>query len=131
MIARAALPVLPVLPAFLALLLPQAAVATSLACSFTTLCSPLTDCQDHPGVAFAFDVTPDGLSLDTAAGPVIGTALSHLSSPAFGALFALTGDSTLMLTVAGDGAAVMTQTDLQPPGGLRSISYFGTCAPGT
>ncbi len=113
----------------LLLALPLPAHAAALNCTFTLLCSPLTTCTDSPGVPFTFDIVAGALAFSTNGTQVVGTPLSHLTPPAFGALFAAGPDSTLMLTVAGGGDAVMTQTDIAPTGRLTSLSYFGTCAP--
>lgn len=103
--------------------------AQTLACTFTTICSPQTDCQTHPGVPFRFDVTAQAFSFFAGETPVFGTRLSHLTPPAFGALFQTSPDSTILLTVTGGGEAVMTQQDVMPLG-VQSVSYFGTCEPG-
>lgn len=109
---------------------PGPALATSLACTFTTICSPLTDCQTHPGVPFSFDVNSGGFTFFADERPVFGTRLAHLTPPSFGAIFQTAPDSTILLTVTGTGDAVMTQQDVTPAGGVRSISYYGTCEPG-
>jgi len=112
-----------------AMLLPGAVQATRLDCAFTTLCSPQTDCQNHPGVPLSFEVMSGTLGLFAAEGLVLGTPLSHLTPPAIGALFSVGADGTILLTVSGAGDAVMVQTDLLPGDRVRSVSYFGTCEP--
>lgn len=109
-------------------LVPGMASATGLACTFTTICSPLTDCQTHPGVPFAFNVISGAFSIVTDEGLIFGTPLSHLAAPAFGAVFAVPPDSTILLTVSGAGEAVMTQQDITSIG-IQSVSYFGICEP--
>ncbi len=111
--------------------LPAPAPAQELSCTFTTLCSPQTDCQRHDGVPFRFEATDSGLRFAGATGDVDGTLLPHLAPPAFGALFEIGQTATMLLSVTGDGAAVMTEQTVDPLGGLRSVSYYGTCAPET
>lgn len=117
--------------AILAALLPNTTVASSLDCVFTTLCNPQAGCQDSAGVPFSFEVLSGTLSFSTPQGVVFGTPLSHLSPPAIGALFVSSPDSTVLLTVSGSGAAVMVQTDVLSGDRVQSVSYFGTCEPGT
>lgn len=121
----------PVMAVFFAttLTFPISATAASLDCTFTTICSPQTDCQTHPGVPFRFDVISGAFSFFAGEQPIFGTQLSHLRPPAYGALFQTSADSTLLLTVTGSGEAVMTQQDLTLTGGVQSVSYFGTCEP--
>ncbi|ABD55078.1 hypothetical protein [Jannaschia sp. CCS1] len=111
-------------------LVPGPALAVGLECTFTTICSPLTDCQTHPGVPFRFDVVSGAFTFFAEDRPVFGTRLTHLTPPAYGAIFQTSPDSTILLTVTGTGDAVMTQQDLTSGGGVRSISYFGICEPG-
>ncbi|GAB5446213.1 hypothetical protein [Gymnodinialimonas sp.] len=106
-----------------------AAAAQDLNCTFTTICSPLTECQTHPGVPFTFQVISGTFAFFDDARPVFGTLLSHLTPPSYGALFQTSPDSTILLTVTGRGEAVMTQQDITQGGGIQSISYFGTCEP--
>lgn len=108
--------------------LPGTAGASALDCSFTTLCSPLTDCQTHPGVPFRFEVVSGAFSFFADGAPVFGTVLDHLPPPAIAVLFQPSPDSTLLLTVTGGGEAVMTQHDVSPAG-IQSVSYFGICEP--
>lgn len=115
--------------ALLLFLLPTAATASGLDCIFTTICSPQTDCQTHPGVPFSFDDTSGILSFSVQDQQVTGTPLSHISAPAMGALFQTSDTSTVLLTIAANRAAVMTQQDLSATGGVQSISYFGSCEP--
>lgn len=110
-------------------LLPGTALAEGLNCTFTTICSPLTECQTHSGVPFRFDVTSGMFSFFADDRPVFGTRLAHLTPPAFGAIFQTSADSTILLTVTGRGEAVMTQQDITATG-IQSVSYFGTCEPG-
>lgn len=110
--------------------LPAQVGATGLDCTFTTICSPRTDCQPHPGVPFRFDVISGAFTFFADALPVFGTQLSHLTPPAYGAIFQTSSDSTILLTVTGTGEAVMTQQDVTSAGGITSVSYFGTCEPG-
>lgn len=113
----------------LSLALPLQAHANGLECTFTTICSPQTECQIHPGVPFRFDITSGAFSFMAGTRLVSGTPLSHLTSPSFGAIFQSAPDSTILLTVTGEGEAVMTQQDVTPTG-VQSVSYFGTCEPG-
>jgi hypothetical protein len=113
----------------IALLAPCAALADDLDCTFTTLCSPQTDCQTHSGVPFRFNVISGALSIASGGSIVFGTPLQHLSPPAFGAVFQLEPDTTLLLTVTGTGEAAMTQQDVTQSGAVTSVSYFGTCEP--
>ncbi|MBY4892046.1 hypothetical protein KUL25_04635 [Rhodobacteraceae bacterium N5(2021)] len=110
-------------------LLPGQAGAVGLACTFTMICSPLTDCQTHPGVPFRFDVLSGAYSFVSDGGLIFGTPLSHIAAPAIAVLFESGADSTILLTVSGGGEAVMTQQDLSSAGGVQSVSYFGTCEP--
>ena len=115
---------------FLVLALAGPAAAESLNCTFTTICSPQTECQTHPGVPFHFEVTSGVFSFFAEERPIFGTLLSHLAPPSYGALFQTSADSTILLTVTGRGEAVMTQQDITTTG-IQSVSYFGTCEPGT
>ncbi|QXT38277.1 hypothetical protein [Gymnodinialimonas ceratoperidinii] len=112
-----------------ALLLPAPATAAGLACTFTTICSPLTDCQTHDGVPFRFDVTEDSLRFTTPEQEVIGTPLPHIDAPAFAGLFETGPGGTILLSVSGTGEAVMTQQDIDSAGRVQSVSYFGICEP--
>lgn len=112
-----------------ALLLPAPAGAAELACSFTTICSPRTDCQGHEGVPFRFDVTEDGLGFTTGDREVIGTPLPHVEAPAFASLFETGPGGTILLSVSGSGEAVMTEQDIDRAGRVQSVSYFGICEP--
>lgn len=112
-----------------AALLPGQAGAEGLACTFTMVCSPLSDCQSHPGVPFAFDVVSGAFRFLSGTEPVFGTPLEHIDPPDIAVLFEAGGGSTLLLTVAGAGEAVLTQQDLTASGGVQSVSYFGTCEP--
>ncbi|MEX3015406.1 hypothetical protein [Gymnodinialimonas hymeniacidonis] len=105
------------------------AAATGLACTFTQLCSPLTDCQTHPGLPFTFDLISGALALTTADGIALGTPLSHVEAPALSLLFDTRPDQTLLLSVSATGEAAMTQHDFEAAGRLTSVSYFGTCEP--
>ena len=116
--------------AILPAILPTVAAADGLDCTFTTICSPLTDCQNHPGVPFRFNVISGVLSFITDDGLLVGTPLSHLTPPALGALFDTAPDSTILLTITGSGEAVMTTQDITQGDQLQSVSYFGTCEPG-
>lgn len=109
--------------------LPAHAGAEGLACTFTTLCSPLTDCQTHPGVPFNFSVLSGTYAFMSASGMVFGTPLSHLEPHALGVLFEIGTSGTLLLSVSRTGEAVMTQQDILPAGTVQSVSYFGTCEP--
>ncbi len=103
--------------------------ASGLACTFTQLCAPQTDCQTHPGLPFNFDLISGTLALITADGIAHGTPLSHLSDTNRGFLFETSPDQTLLLSLSQTGAATMTQHDFEPGGRLSSVSYFGTCEP--
>ncbi|UWQ97360.1 hypothetical protein K3728_09165 [Rhodobacteraceae bacterium M385] len=117
--------------ALLLFLLPTSATANGLDCTFTTICSPQTDCQTHPGVPFSFENASGILSFSVQDQQVTGTPLSHLTAPAMGALFQTSDTSTVLLTIAPNRAAVMTQQDLSATGGVQSVTYFGTCEPAT
>lgn len=117
--------------ALLLFLLPASAMASGLDCTFTTVCSPQTDCQTHPGVPFSFETNSGELSFTVEDQQVTGTPLSHLTAPAMGALFQTSDSSTVLLTIAPNRAAVMTQQDLSATGGVQSVSYYGTCEPAT
>ena len=119
---------LPLIAALAALSGP--AHATGLDCTFTTLCSPLTDCQTHPGVPFRFNVISGAFSFMSPVGMVFGTPLPHVDAPALAVLFEIGSTSTLLLSVSQSGEAVMTQQDILPAGTVQSVSYFGTCEPG-
>lgn len=110
-------------------LLAQPAGATGLACTFTQLCSPLTDCQSHPGLPFSFDLISGALALTTAEGIAFGTPLAHVEAPALSLIFDTRPDQTLLLSVSNTGQAAMTQHDFEAAGRLISVSYFGTCEP--
>lgn len=110
--------------------LPNPALSAGLNCTFTTLCSPLTDCQNHPGVPFRFNLISGAHSFMTPTGMVFGTPLSHLDPSAAAILFEIGSTGTLLLTLTQSGEAVMTQQDVLPAGTVQSISYFGTCEPG-
>ena len=116
--------------ALIAVLFPAPAFAVGLDCTFTTVCSPRTDCQTHPGVPFRFSVLSGAFSFVTENGMVFGTPLSHVESPDIGILFEVAPGSTLLLSVSRSGEAVMTQQDIAPGGTIASVSYFGTCEPG-
>ncbi len=103
--------------------------ATGLACTFTQLCSPLTDCQTHPGLPFTFDLINGTLALSTAEGPAFATPLTHVAPPALSLIFDTGPDQTLLLSVSNTGEAAMTQHEFEPAGRLTSVSYFGTCEP--
>ncbi len=105
------------------------AAATGLACTFTQLCSPLTECQSHPGLPFTFDVISGALALTTPDGIAFGTPLSHVEAPALSLLFDTQPDQSLLLSVSSTGEAVMTQHDFEAAGRMVSVSYFGTCEP--
>ncbi|MEJ6388685.1 hypothetical protein [Gymnodinialimonas ulvae] len=103
--------------------------ATGLACTFTDLCAPLTDCQSHPGLPFTFELIDGALALSTAEGIAFGTPLSHVEAPALSLIFDTRPDQTLLLSVSNTGQAAMTQHDFEAAGRLTSVSYFGTCEP--
>lgn len=115
--------------ALIVAVLPGTTMAQTLNCTFTTICSPLTDCQTHPGVPFRFDVRDGAISFDADGQTVPGTALTHLNPPAWGAVFATPPNGTILLTVVGGGEAVMTQQDITRAETVQSVSYFGTCEP--
>ncbi|WP_341861335.1 hypothetical protein [Gymnodinialimonas sp. 57CJ19] len=115
--------------ALLLFVLPTAATASGLDCIFTTICSPQTDCQTHPGVPFSFESNLGNLSFSVENQQITGSPLSHLATPAMGALFQTSDTSTVLLTIAANRAAVMTQQDVSATGGVRSVSYFGSCEP--
>lgn len=117
--------------ALLVMMLPGAAQATGLNCTFTTICAPQTDCQTNAGVPFTFDVISGTLSLMGADGPIMGTPLSNTTPPALSVLFDTVENSTILLSVTPGGEAVMTQHDVAPGDRIQAISYFGTCEPGT
>lgn len=119
-----------VMAVFLAttLTFPIPATAAGLTCTFTTICSPQTECQTHPGVPFHFTVISGAFAFFAEGHPVFGTRLSHLTPPSYGAIFQTSPDSTILLTVTGRGDAVMTQQDITATG-ISSVSYFGTCEP--
>ena len=103
--------------------------AAGLTCTFTQLCSPLTDCQDHPGLPFTFDLIADTLALVTGDDTYSGVPLSHLDDANRAFLFETSPDAFLILSLSETGEAVMTQQDFEPGGRITSVSYFGTCRP--
>lgn len=119
----------------LAALVPVTAQGQSLSqtldCTFTLLCSPQIECQEHPGVPFRFDVTENDISFTSNAGTITGRFLPHLQGRAMGALFETSDTATLLLTLTPTREAVLTQHDVLPSGAVQSVSYFGTCAPAT
>lgn len=119
----------PVLAIAACLTLSQPAHAAGLACTFTQLCSPLTDCQSHPGLPFNFDLISGALALITAEGIAHATPLSHLDEANRAFLFDTSPDQTLLLSLSNTGQAIMTQHDFETGGRLTSVSYFGTCEP--
>ncbi len=108
---------------------PFPAAATGLACTFTQLCSPMTDCQTHPGLPFSFDLISGALALVTPDGIAFATPLSHVEPPASALLFDTLPDMTLLLTLSETGQAAMTQHEFGPGGQITPVSYFGTCEP--
>ncbi|MBF9042191.1 hypothetical protein HKCCE4037_02550 [Rhodobacterales bacterium HKCCE4037] len=103
--------------------------AAGLTCTFTQLCSPLTDCQDHPGLPFTFDLVSGALALVGEEGMRFGTPLSHLDAANRAFLFETSPHAFLILSLSETGEAVMTQQDFEPGGRITSVSYFGTCRP--
>ena len=113
--------------ALLLALLPSMAMSETLTCSFTTICSPQTDCRSNDaGVPMRFDVSDDTISFARPSMYETGERLDHLRSPALGAIFRNTNHSTVLLSVSADGSAVLTEQSFLSSGGLRSVSYFGT-----
>ncbi|WP_224814810.1 hypothetical protein [Hasllibacter sp. MH4015] len=108
---------------------PGQAQATGLDCRFTTICSPLTDCQDHAGVPFRFDVTDGGLSFVSDGRTILGTPLSNVAPPAMALVFDTAPDATILLSVTASGQAVMTQQDILAGDTIQSVSFFGICEP--
>ena len=110
-------------------LCPAPASAEGLACTFTQLCAPETDCQTHPGLPFTFDVISGALALISEQGVAYGTPLSHVEPPALAVLFDTLPDMTLLLSVSETGQSALTQTEYLSGGRIASRSYFGTCEP--
>lgn len=102
--------------------------AQGLSCVFTLVCSPQTDCQASDGVPFDLMLISGAFAFMADGQLVYGTPLSNMDAPGLSLLFDTQPNTTLLVSVAASGEAVMTQHDISATNGnVQSVSFFGTC----
>ncbi len=114
------------LAASLATLGAAPAAAQAVACSFTMVCAPQIGCEPHDGIPFDLVLTAEGAQFDRDGAPLAGTTLPTGPDAPLGLLFE-DGAGRLLLTLATDGAAALTEHRHTAAGRIETSTFTGTC----